>query len=103
MKNDKIFSEYTCTDRLLHEPARTAIIALLYVIEEADFLFIRSSTGLSQGNLSSHLAKLEESGVVEIEKTFKGKKPHTVIRLSSEGREKFYSYASGIKKFFDSI
>ena len=101
--NNKIFSEYAGTDRLLHEPARTAIIALLYVIEEADFLFIRNATELSQGNLSSHLSKLEESGVVEIKKTFKGKKPHTVIRLSRGGREKFKSYVAGIKKFFDSL
>jgi DNA-binding transcriptional ArsR family regulator len=79
-------------DRVIHEPGRLRIVALLSGAKEADFLFLQRETGLTKGNLSSHLLKLEEAGYVEIEKTFRGKIPLTLARLTAEGRAAFQSY-----------
>ena len=87
-------------DRLIHEPARYNIMALLYVVEKADFLFIRNQTEMTSGNLSTHLRKLEEGGYVKIDKTFVGRKPKTFVRLSTEGRAAFENYRESMKKLF---
>jgi DNA-binding transcriptional ArsR family regulator len=79
-------------DRVIHEPARLQIVALLSGAKEADFLFLQRETGLTKGNLSSHLMRLEEVGYVEIEKTFRGKIPLTLARLTAEGRAAFREY-----------
>ena len=79
-------------DRLIHEPARLMIIAYLYVVESADFLFLMRQTGLTPGNLSSHTSKLEAAGYVEIVKEFVDKKPHTMLRLTYAGRGAFQEY-----------
>ncbi len=79
-------------DRVIHEPARLMIVALLSGAKEADFLFLMRVTGLTKGNLSSHLIKLEESSYVEIEKTFRGKIPLTLVRPTREGRTAFQNY-----------
>lgn len=79
-------------DRLIHEPARLQIISLLSVLEEADFLFVLRQTGQTRGNLSSHIAKLEIAGYVEVNKAFVGKTPRTVYRLTASGREAFDLY-----------
>jgi len=86
-------------DRVIHEPARIAVLSLLYVIDSADFLFIMNQTGLTQGNLSSHLSKLENESLIEIKKSFIGKRPHTTIRLTKLGRDRFKSYLSSLKGF----
>lgn len=90
-------------DRLLHEPARLQIAALLYVVEKAEFLFIMNQTGLTWGNLSSHLAKLEQGGYVAVEKTFKGKRPLTSISMTSEGRSAFKNYAGQMRQLFKDL
>lgn len=82
----------TDLDRVIHEPARLLIVALLNGVKEADFLWLQRETELTKGNLSSHLAKLEEAGYVEIEKTFKAKIPLTVIRLSAGGSDALAEY-----------
>lgn len=82
----------TDIDRVIHEPARLLIVALLNGAKEADFLWLLHESGLTKGNLSSHLAKLEESGYVEIEKTFRGKIPLTLLRLTRAGRAAFVAY-----------
>jgi len=79
-------------DRTIHEPARLLIVALLYGAKEADFLFLQRETKLTKGNLSSHLIKLEEADYIEIEKTFRGKIPLTLVRLTATGRAAFQSY-----------
>jgi len=79
-------------DRVIHEPGRMMIVTLLAAVEECDFLFLMAETGLNKGNLSSHLAKLEEAGYVRIEKTYRGKVPRTVLRLSESGRAAFLAY-----------
>lgn len=79
-------------DRVIHEPARLVLVALLAGVKEADFLWLQRESALTKGNLSSHLAKLEEAGYVEVEKTFRGKIPLTMLRLSRAGRSAFVDY-----------
>jgi len=79
-------------DRLLHEPARLRIVTALAACRSADFLYLQSLTGLTKGNLSQHLAKLETAGLVDIDKTFERKVPRTVIRLSTHGRTAIDQY-----------
>jgi DNA-binding MarR family transcriptional regulator len=73
-------------DRLVHEPARLVILTALNSCASADFVFLQRITGLTTGNLSAHLTKLSEGGLVSIEKRFVGKKPNTRVVLRAEGR-----------------
>jgi DNA-binding MarR family transcriptional regulator len=79
-------------DRTVHEPGRLLVLACLAVVSRADFLYVMRETGLTQGNLSSHLAKLESVGYVGVEKTFVGKVPRTVLTLTDRGREALRAY-----------
>jgi len=90
-------------DRLVHEPARLAIMSLLYVVESADFVFLMNQTGLTWGNLSAHMSKLEEVGYIEVAKTFKGRRPNTTLHLTPGGREAFCVYVGKMREFFDNI
>jgi DNA-binding transcriptional ArsR family regulator len=90
-------------DRLIHEPARLMIMAVLYVIESGDFTFLMTQTGLTWGNLSSHVSKLEEAGYVEVEKEFRGKKPHTMFHLTDVGREAFRAYRQSMMQMFEDM
>lgn len=84
-------------DRTIHEPARLMLVALLAAVDEADFQYLHQATGLTKGNLSVHLSKLEEAGYVGIEKTFRGKYPLTICRLTQRGRDEFEKYRKMIK------
>jgi DNA-binding MarR family transcriptional regulator len=84
-------------DRNIHEPARLMIVATLSAVEEADFLYLLQSTGLTKGNLSSHLARLEKVGYIRIEKTFVGKITRTVCKLTEEGRAALEAYRKLMK------
>lgn len=90
-------------DRLIHEPARRQIMTVLYATDSADFLYLLGETGLSKGNLSSHLSKLEAAGYVAIEKTFRGKVPLTICRLTNQGRAAFRAYREYLKKVLASM
>jgi DNA-binding MarR family transcriptional regulator len=79
-------------DRIIHEPARLLVLAQLFETESADFLYLLRHTGLTKGNLSAHLRKLEQAGYVEVEKTFVERLPLTVVRLSEKGREAIEAY-----------
>ena len=85
-------------DRILHEPARLMITTILYTADEADFLFLLQQTGLTKGNLSAHLSKLEKEGYIEIEKTYRGKVPQTLCRLTKTGRKAFEEYRRQLNK-----
>ncbi|MBI5842054.1 MAG: transcriptional regulator [Chloroflexi bacterium] len=89
----------TDLDRLIHEPARLLIVTILSTAESADFLFLQRETGLTKGNLSAHLSKLEEGGYVKIEKTFKGKLPLTVCKLTASGQKAFQGYRQQMQAF----
>ncbi len=82
-----IFEEMSSLDRMVHDPARLAILTALAACRSADFLFLASITGLTKGNLSGHLGKLEHAGLVTITKSFKGKVPHTSLSLTTDGRD----------------
>jgi DNA-binding transcriptional ArsR family regulator len=84
-------------DRVIHEPGRLMIVSLLSAVEKADFLFVQRETGINKGTLSSHLSRLEEAGYVEITKTFREKIPHTLLKLTSQGREAFERYRKNLK------
>lgn len=88
-------------DRLIHEPARLTIVAILSAVESADFLYLQRETGLTKGNLSSHLARLEEAGYVTIEKTYQGKTPLTICHLTALGRQAFSEYRASMKRMMD--
>jgi len=81
-------------DRLIHEPARLAVMTILAAVDSADFLYLARETELTKGNLSAHLSKLEDAGYIEIEKSFQGKRPHTDCRLTDEGRQAYDEYLS---------
>ncbi len=87
-------------DRIIHEPARLVIVAILFTVESADFLFLLNETNLTKGNLSSHLSKLEEAGYVSIEKSFVGKVTRTICRLTLAGHEAFQNYRAQIQAAF---
>lgn len=82
------FAELAAVDRLIHEPSRLAILSALLGCAEADFQYLLAVTGLSKGNLSSHLGKLEAGALVAIDKGYRGKVPLTVVSLTPEGRGK---------------
>ena len=84
-------------DRVIHEPARLAIAAILAACESADFVYLRHATGLTQGNLSAHLLRLQEAGYLEMEKRFLGKKPNTLCRLTGVGRAAFQAYRRQVR------
>lgn len=90
-------------DRLIHEPARFQVMALLYVVESADFTFLMNQLGLTWGNLSAHITKLEEGGYVTVEKGFKGKRPQTMLSLTRQGRKAFQAYRQTMKQMLDEL
>jgi DNA-binding MarR family transcriptional regulator len=100
LKSNPSLASLTELDRVVHEPARLAVMSLLYVVDSADFTFLMNQTGLTWGNLSAHMSKLEEASYVEVEKSFKGRRPNTSFRLTSQGREAFRAYALKMKQAF---
>ncbi len=90
-------------DRVIHEPARLLILAFLSVVDSADFLFLMNQTALTRGNLSSHLSKLENANYVNIVKGFLGKKPHTTLSITEEGRSAFQEYRHNMKQVLNDL
>ena len=88
-------------DRIVHEPARLLILACLSVVESAEFLFLMNQTGLTRGNLSSHLSKLEAAGYIEVKKEFVEKIPRTLLRLTETGKRAFVSYRNNMKQVLE--
>jgi len=103
MTGSQDYSALAEIDRLVHEPARLAIMALLYVVESADFTFLVNHTGLSWGNLSAHMSKLEEAGYLDVEKRFKGRRPNTNLRLTTAGRSALEEYRRRLKQVLDDL
>jgi DNA-binding transcriptional ArsR family regulator len=96
------WAELASVDKLIHEPARLAAMAILDAVESADFLYLQRATGLTKGNLSVHLQKLEEAGLIEIQKIFEGKYPRTLCKLTLKGKEKFANYKAQIQSVLGS-
>jgi DNA-binding transcriptional ArsR family regulator len=89
-------------DRVIHEPGRLMIVAVLSGVERADYLFLQRETGLTKGNLSAHLVRLQSAGYVAIEKTFRGRVPLTVCWLTPEGRRAFRGYRRCMRRLVES-
>jgi DNA-binding transcriptional ArsR family regulator len=85
-------------DRVLHEPARLLLAALLYPVDGADFLFLLRESGLTKGNLASHLARLEEAGYIVVSKGYEGRVPHTDYRMTGDGRAAFRLYRDRMRR-----
>lgn len=90
-------------DPIIHAPARLNIMMILYVVESLDYTFLKNQSGLSWGNLATHLGKLEETGYVHIQKGYQGKKPHSMIKLTSQGRSAFREYRSTFQQLLDDL
>jgi DNA-binding HxlR family transcriptional regulator len=88
-------------DRVIHEPARLLLVALLSSVESADFLILLKESQLTKGNLSVHLSRLEEAGYLQVDKTFRGKIPHTEYRLTSKGKSAFDQYRKNLGPIFN--
>ncbi len=88
-------------DRTIHEPSRSLILAVLSTVEQADFLYLLRETGLTRGNLSVHLSRLQEAGFISIEKTYRGKVPLTLCRMTETGRRAFGQYRQQLKNFVE--
>jgi DNA-binding MarR family transcriptional regulator len=97
------YRRLTEIDRVIHEPARLVITAILYAAESADFLYLLRETGLTKGNLSAHLAKLENAGYVRIDKSFRGKVPQTICSLTDAGRAAFREYRERLRGAVESL
>jgi DNA-binding MarR family transcriptional regulator len=90
-------------DQIIHTPARLMVLTYLYVVESADYVFLMRLTGLTWGNLATHLNKLEEAGYIEVQKTFKGKKPQSILRMTARGRTAFQAYKKSLKQVLDDL
>lgn len=90
-------------DQIIHAPARLMVLTYLYVVDSADYVFLARMTGLTWGNLASHLAKLEEAGYINISKEFRGKKPHSTVSLTEQGRTAFREYKKNLEGVLGSL
>ena len=90
-------------DKALHEPARLSIVGCLWMLEEADFTFLAQQVGLTVGNLSFHLTRLEGAGLVRIHKSFQGKVPRTTAALTAQGRKLFSTYRKSLLAFLAAL
>jgi DNA-binding MarR family transcriptional regulator len=101
--NDDELDAIQNIDKIIHEPARLLLMAHLFVVVGADFLFLQRQTGLTWGNMSSHLRKLENAGYVSVEKEFIDKKPHNTLKLTDKGRNAFKEYRKNMKQVFEDL
>ena len=88
-------------DPLLHSELRLAVMSLLVSAEEAEFPYIKEQTGAPAGNLSVQVDKLSAVGYIEVEKTFKGKRPCTICRVTDDGRKAFEDYVKALKSYLE--
>ncbi len=96
-----LLQNISALDRVIHEPARLLLVALLSSVESADFLFLLTESKLTKGNLSVQCSRLEAAGYIEIEKTFRGKVPHTEYRLTKKGKTAFNQYRKSLGSILD--
>jgi len=86
---------------IIHAPIRLAIMSALIAADEIDFAYLKEVTKTTDGNLSTHLAKLEESGFIAITKSFKGKKPHTACSITAKGKSAFVEYLNHLERIIE--
>jgi len=82
---------------VIHGRLRLGVMAYLSTVSPAPFLELKAKVNATDGNLSTHLSKLEDAGYVKIEKTFLGKKPHTLVHLTKAGRTAWIDYLNRLQ------
>jgi len=102
-ENNPVENPLADIDQIIHAPARLRILMMLYVVESLDYVFLKNQTGLSWGNLATHLGKLEDSGYITVIKGYKGKKPQSQIQLTASGRKAFQSYKNTLQQILDDL
>lgn len=100
---EDVFEKLASLDKVIHEPARLSVMTVLAASGKAGFQYLLSVTGLSKGNLSSHIIKLEESGFVEVQKSFSGKKPVTTVRITPKGKKSIQEYWDSLDKLSERV
>lgn len=90
-------------NRIIHEPARQLLLLYIYSSEKLDFTYLKKETGMTQGNLSSHLNKLESEGYINSEKQFLNKRPLTIFRVTDLGRSAFQEYVNDMHLYFSDL
>ena len=90
-------------DQVIHAPARLNILAILYVVTSLDYVFLKNQTGLTWGSRATDLKKLEGAGYVNVEKGYQGKKPQSIIKLTSNGRSAFQEYKKSLQQVLDDL
>ncbi len=90
-------------DQVIHAPARLMVLTYLSVVDSADYVFLTRMTGLTWGNLATHLSKLEEAGYISLVKEFQGKKPHTMVQITASGKTAFRNYKKAMKQVLDEL
>jgi DNA-binding MarR family transcriptional regulator len=88
-------------DPLIHAPARLAVLTILVSVESAAFNYLKEAVGATDGNLSTHLSRLEAAGLIAVEKTYEGKKPSTRCSITPKGRKAFMKYLDQIELIVD--
>ncbi len=96
-------NDISSLDRVIHEPARLMLMSILYAASQADFLYLLRESGLTKGNLSAHLGKLEAVGYIQIEKGYVGKLPQTLCRMTDAGRLAFETYRKQLGDFLKKL
>ena len=96
-----IFEEIAGLDRLVHDPSRLAILTALSACQSADFLFLQNLTGLTGGNLSSHIRKLEDAEFVQTEKKFVGRRPNTQVQITPSGRTAIQTHWEQLESLYE--
>jgi DNA-binding MarR family transcriptional regulator len=86
-------------DPTIHSQIRLAVLSILISVKRADFNYLKNETGTTDGNLSAHLAKLEEAGYISVTKSFRGKKPLTTCALTEKGRSAFAKYVRALESY----
>lgn len=86
-------------DPLLHSQLRLGVMSILMSVESAEFTFLKEKTNSTAGNLSVQLDKLSEAGYINIEKSFKGKKPLTTCKITRKGIKAFEEYVNALKHY----
>jgi DNA-binding MarR family transcriptional regulator len=90
-------------DKVIHEPVRLSILAHLYVLDSADALFLKNQIGLTWGNFSTHLKRLEDAGYIQVQKEFVDRKPVTSFSLTESGRDAFQIYREQMRGFLKGL
>jgi DNA-binding MarR family transcriptional regulator len=90
-------------DPAIHAPARLMILAFLGAVESADFTFLLTQTGLTRGNLSTHISRLEEAGYVQVKKEFVDRVPRTLYKLTNTGKKAVKAYRENMRQVIDQL